>query len=84
MAEDLLPTGVVYQVSDDPLAVAQGLATDAAKLAPLAVGAMKEIVREAPDPARIEELVQLCAFSDDVVEGLAAMREKRRPVFHGG
>lgn len=83
VAEDLLPTGVIYRTTDDPLPLASELAADAAKLAPLAVGAMKELVREAPDPERIEELVRLCAFSDDVVEGLGAMREKRTPQFHG-
>ena len=83
VAEDLLPTGVVYETSEDPLAQAIALAEDVSKLAPLAVGAMKEIVREAPDPDRIEELVRLCAFSDDVVEGLGAMREKRGATFSG-
>ncbi len=60
---------------------ARALADRAAALAPLAVAGMKEMIREAPDAARIDELVRRCAFSEDVVEGLAAMREKRQATF---
>jgi enoyl-CoA hydratase/carnithine racemase len=59
------------------------MAESAAVLSPLAVAAMKEITREAPDRGRIEDLVRACAYSEDVREGLAAMRAKRRPVFKG-
>ena len=56
-------------------------------LAPLAVKAMKEIIRSeeanCPDPARAEELFRVCDQSDDLQEGFAAMREKRAPGFLG-
>ena len=83
VAEDLLATGVIYKTTDAPLSLAQDLAAKASVLAPLAVGAMKEIAREAPTQDRIEQLVKLCAFSEDVTEGLSAMREKRALVFRG-
>jgi enoyl-CoA hydratase/carnithine racemase len=65
------------------MARARGMAERAAVLSPLAVAAMKEIARETPDQARIEDLVRACAYSEDVVEGLSAMRDKRAPVFKG-
>ena len=83
-AEDLVPTGFIREiVAGDLMARAREMAENAAQLSPLAVAAMKEIAREVPSHDRIEELVRACAFSDDVREGLAAMREKRRPVFRG-
>lgn len=83
-AEDLLATGFIREiVTGDLMAAANGMATRAAALSPLAVAAMKEIAREAPDDARIGELVRACAYSDDVFEGLSAMRERRKPVFKG-
>lgn len=84
VAEDLVASGFIREiVTGDLQATAQEMAGRAAMLAPLAVRAMKEIVREQPDTARIEELVRSCAFSEDVKEGLSAMREKRAPVFTG-
>lgn len=83
-AEALVGTGFIREiVADDLMTRAREMAANAASLSPLAVAAMKEIARESPDAARIEELVRACAFSDDVREGLAAMREKRAPVFRG-
>ncbi len=84
-AEDLLPTGAVREiVAPDALAAsALAAAERAAALAPLAVAGMKEMVREGPDEARIEALVDRAITSDDVVEGLSAMREKRTPTFTG-
>ena len=83
VAEDLVPTGVIYKTTEDVMGAAGELADGVAGLSPLAVASMKEIVREAPDPARIEELVRLFAFSEDVKEGLSAMRAKRSPSFLG-
>ena len=84
VAEDLVPSGAVRIVERDALMTeARSMAEGAAALAPLSVAGTKEIVREGPDPARIEDLVRRCAFSDDVKEGLAAMREKRTPSFKG-
>lgn len=85
VAEDLVAQGAIHRIvpSEDLMTVANEMAAKAAVLAPKSVAAMKEIVREAPDPERIEALVRQCAFSEDVIEGLSAMREKRSPVFHG-
>jgi enoyl-CoA hydratase/carnithine racemase len=82
-AEELVATGFIQRIvaPDDLLPAARQTARDVTHLAPLAVTGMKEIVREAPDRARIDELVRACAFSEDVAEGLAAMREKRPATF---
>mgnify|MGYP000745975750 CR=1 FL=1 len=84
-AAGFVAVGAVHRIvdPDDLMETATEIAQKAAVLAPMSVAAMKEIVREAPDQARIEELVRSCAFSADVVEGLSAMREKRSPVFNG-
>lgn len=58
-----------------------------AGLAPLAVQAMKAILQQAASGGiDIEEatvLSERCAESEDLQEGFAAQREKRRPNFHG-
>ena len=54
-----------------------------ARLAPLAVAGMKELVREAPDDDAVTAAMHRCAHSEDVREGLAAMREKRPAKFSG-
>ena len=66
---------------------AMSLAERIAGLAPLTVRAMKKILQQAAsgsvnlDEAR--ELSELCMRSQDLQEGLAAQREKRRPRFSG-
>lgn len=82
-ARDLVATGFILRIvePDALMEAAREAAERCAELAPFAVAGMKEIVREAPERARIDELVRRCAFSEDVAEGLAAMREKRQPVF---
>ncbi len=58
-----------------------------AELAPLAVRSMKEILQQAVggdiDEAKAEALAQLCTESEDLQEGFAAQREKRKPLFKG-
>lgn len=85
VAEELVSRGFVHRIVPGPelMQTAREMAEKAAVLAPFSVAAMKEIVRETPDSTRVEELVKRCAYSEDVVEGLAAMREKRSPSFRG-
>ena len=82
-AEELAATGFVQRIvaPGELMEAARALAGRAGALAPLAVAGMKEMIREAPDVARIDELVRRCAYSEDIAEGLAALRDKRQAAF---
>jgi enoyl-CoA hydratase/carnithine racemase len=67
--------------------VSESMAQQIAGLAPLAVRSMKEILQQAAgegiDRERALELTAMCADSEDLKEGLAAQREKRKARFRG-
>ncbi|MEM6622333.1 MAG: enoyl-CoA hydratase-related protein [Pseudomonadota bacterium] len=83
--QDILPRGLVAEVCapGDLMTRARAWADRVVGLAPLAVAGVKEIVREAPTAERADEIARRAAYSEDVQEGLAAIREKRTPIFHG-
>ena len=83
--ESLTGNGFIQAIVD-PAALADAameIAGRVAKLAPLAVAGMKQLVREDPDDAAMTAAIHRCAHSEDVREGLAAMREKRAAKFSG-
>ena len=83
--ERLTGSGFIQAIIDpaELADVALKIAQRVAKLAPLAVAGMKQLVREDPDDAAMAAAIQRCAHSEDVREGLAAMREKRAAKFSG-
>ena len=88
-AADLLAMGYLdHAVPADQLdACVDQLADELLAGAPLALGGMKaslnEIARGEWDIAALARRQALCAASDDLREGRAAMAEKRRPHFQG-
>ncbi|MEJ2531610.1 MAG: enoyl-CoA hydratase-related protein [Halioglobus sp.] len=66
---------------------AEELALHIAGLAPLAVRAMKTLIHQVAsgtlDPVHARQLVNNCTESEDLKEGFAAQREKRKPRFSG-
>lgn len=88
-AEEMARVGFLHHlVPADELAPAtETLASRVASLAPLAVQAMKQMLRAIArgelDEAEAKRLVDACAASQDLREGLAARRERRVPEFRG-
>jgi enoyl-CoA hydratase/carnithine racemase len=88
-AEEMLATGFVDRLvaREDLDAATDALARRLAALAPLAIQAMKRILRgiatDQLDDAEVEELVRRCETSEDLAEGLLARREGRAPQFGG-
>jgi enoyl-CoA hydratase/carnithine racemase len=88
-AEDLFRVGYLTHVVErtDLPSETLRLAGHLADLAPLAVRAMKRVMREIADgtldPAEAERLATEVAASADLREGLRAARERRDPRFEG-
>jgi enoyl-CoA hydratase/carnithine racemase len=88
-AQQMLHIGFLdHLVARDELTQrSEELALSIAALAPLAVRSMKQILQQAAagdiDERGAQELADLCARSEDLAEGFAAQREKRRPDFKG-
>lgn len=84
-AEELVGIGLIHRiVAPENLAGATDeVAQRVARLAPLAVASMKQLAREDLPDAAVRAAIERCARSEDVREGLAAMREKRAPNFQG-
>ena len=85
--ESLLALGLVDSLhSEDSLAeAAEGYARSLLELAPMSVATMLHLIRQLEiggyDRVAADAMAQRCAQSEDLQEGLKAMREKRRPVF---
>ena len=84
-AETLTGNGFIHAIVEPGALAGRALeiARRVARLAPLAVAGTKELVREDPDDAAVTAAMHCCAHSEDVREGLAAMREKRPAKFSG-
>ena len=88
-ADELLRVGFLHSlVSPEELAdTAEEIAATVSDAAPLAIQAMKRLLRASshgpPDETEARDLIARCESSDDFREGLLAYREGRRPAFHG-
>jgi enoyl-CoA hydratase len=88
-AEAMLAVGFLHRLVQpaDLKAETEALARRIASLAPLAVQAMKRIVRQIArgevDEEQARRLIAACEASEDLREGLAARRERRSPEFRG-
>ena len=80
--EDLLRVGYLDWLVDRPQFKAKVEET-AAKLAGLAPLSMSNMKRAEPDIPRIREGIRECQTSEDLREGLSALRERRSPSFKG-
>jgi len=64
-----------------------GLAATIGGLAPLSLSGMKASINDVAcavfDEDIIRQRIRTCAMSDDLVEGIAAVNDKRKPVFRG-
>jgi enoyl-CoA hydratase len=89
-ADEMLAVGFLHRLvpPEDLEAETRTLARQLASLAPLAVQAMKRILRQIArghvDEEEAQRLVSACAASDDLREGLSARRDRRDPDFRGG
>jgi enoyl-CoA hydratase len=89
LAEESLPLGLIDEVvpKGEGLTRANALAADIAKRGPLAVQMVKAMINAAEGEDRdapIEGLAgALTAYTEDLVEGVAAFRAKRSPAFSG-
>jgi enoyl-CoA hydratase/carnithine racemase len=95
LASETMEAAELYRIGFLDRVVARGdfprqveaLAEELAGMSPLAVRGMKrainEISRGTLDSARLKRETLACFASDDLAEGLAASRQKRKPSFKG-
>jgi hypothetical protein len=87
--EDLLRAGYLDWLVEraDFKAKTDEIVSRLAGLAPLSMSNMKRAIEQfaqaAPDVGRIREGIRECQTSEDLREGLAALRERRPPAFKG-
>jgi enoyl-CoA hydratase/carnithine racemase len=89
-ADEMIAVGFLHRLvhRDELETETEVLARQLASLGPLAVQAMKRILRQIArgkvDEVEVRRLVDACAASEDLREGLRARRERRDPEFRGG